>query len=108
MITRAYLHRSEARYGKGWDEDGAVLSISAILHYIHVRLFNIPLLLLLPPSALALQKGALLAASHIATAAVQLIPVVVILAAVIDAPLLLPPPWHAGGLRIARPLLTSK
>jgi hypothetical protein len=66
--------------------------ISAILHYLCVRSCDVPLLLLLPPSALALQGGALHVASHIASAAVQLIPVVVVLAAVLDAPRPLPPP----------------
>ncbi len=66
--------------------------ISAVLRYLCVCLFDVPLLLLLPPPALVLQGGALLAASCIAVAAVQLVPVVVVLAAVIDAPLPLPPP----------------
>jgi hypothetical protein len=67
--------------------------ISAILRYLCVRSFDVPLLLLLPPSALALQGGAHLATGHIAAAAIQLIPVIVVLAAVIDTPLpLLPPP----------------
>ncbi len=65
----------------------AALLISAILRYLCIRSFDVPLLLLLPPSALVLQGGALLAAGCIATAAVQLIPVVVVLAAIIDAPL---------------------
>ncbi len=73
--------------------------ISTILHYLCVCLFDIPLLLLLPPSALALQGGALLATGGIAAAAVQLIPVVVALAAVIDAPLPLPSP--PGALAVA-------
>jgi hypothetical protein len=66
------------------------LSISAILCYLCVRLFDVPLLLLLPLSALVLQGDVLRAAGRIAAAAVQLIPVVVVLAAVIDAPLPLP------------------
>jgi hypothetical protein len=66
--------------------------ISAVLRYLCVCLFDVPLLLLLPAPALALQGVALLAASHIAAVAVQLVPVVVVLAAVIDAPLPLPPP----------------
>jgi hypothetical protein len=70
----------------------AALSISAIICYLCVRLFVVPLLLLLPQSAPALQGGALLAASRIAAANVQLIPVVVVLAAVINAPLSLPSP----------------
>jgi hypothetical protein len=72
----------------------AALSISSILPYLHVCLFDAPLLLLLPLSALALHQGSLRAASRIAPAAgVQLIPIVVVLAAVIDAPLpLFPPP----------------
>jgi hypothetical protein len=71
--------------------------ISAVLRYLCVCLFDVPLLLLLPPPALALQGGALLAASRIAAAAVQLMPVVVVLTAVIDAPLPLPPParWQS-------------
>jgi hypothetical protein len=48
----------------------AALSISAILRYLCICSFDVPLLLLLPPSALALQGGALLAASSIAAAAV--------------------------------------
>ncbi len=63
----------------------AASSISAILRYLCIRSFDVPLLLLLPPSALALQGGALLAAGRIATATAQLVPVVVILAAVINA-----------------------
>jgi hypothetical protein len=79
-------------------------SISTILRYLCVRSFDVPLLLHLPPSALAPQGGALLAAGRIAAAAVQLIPAVVVLAAVISAPLLLPlPPWRAGGRRITHP-----
>ncbi len=66
--------------------------ISAVFRYLCVCLFDVPLLLLLPPPALALQGAALLAASPIATAAVQLVPIVVVLAAVINAPLPLPPP----------------
>jgi hypothetical protein len=62
----------------------ATSSISAILRYLSVCLFNVAPLLLLPLSVLARQGGALLAASRIAAAAV--------LAAVIDAPLLLPLP----------------
>ncbi len=77
-------------------------SISAILRYLCVCLFDVPLLLLLPPPALALQGGALLAASRIAAAAVQLVPVVVVLPAVIDAPLPLPPPQRAGSRHMAR------
>jgi hypothetical protein len=83
----------------------AASSISAILRYLCVRLFNVPLLLLFPLSALALQGGALLAAGRIAAVAVQLIPVVVVLAAVINAPLPLPSPRCAGGCHIARPLM---
>jgi hypothetical protein len=78
------------------------LLISAILCYLCVHLVDTPLLLRLPPSALALQGGALLASGRIAAAAVQLIPIVVVLAAIINAPLPLPPPpWHAGGRHIA-------
>jgi hypothetical protein len=76
----------------------AALLISAILRYLCVCLFDIPLLLLLPPPAFALQESALLAASRIAAAAVQLVPIVVVLAAVIDAPLPLPTP---GALAVA-------
>jgi hypothetical protein len=74
------------------------LLISAILCYLCLCLFDVPLLLLLPPSALAPQGGAFLATGHIAATTVQLIPVVVVLAAVIDAPLLPPPP---GALAVA-------
>jgi hypothetical protein len=78
--------------------------ISAILHYLCICLFDVPLLLLFPLSALVLQGSALLATSSIAAAAVQLIPVVVVLAAIIDAPLgLPPPPPHADSRRIACP-----
>jgi hypothetical protein len=80
----------------------AALLISAVLRYLCVCLFDVPLLLLLPLPALALQGGALLAASRIAAAAVQLVLVVVVLAAVIDAPLPLPPPRRAGSRHIAR------
>jgi hypothetical protein len=76
----------------------AALSISAIIRYLCVCLFDVPLLLLLLPSALALQGGALLATSRIAATAVQLVPVVVVLAAVINTPLPLPPP---GALTVA-------
>jgi hypothetical protein len=65
----------------------------------------VPLLLLLPPSALALQGGALLAAGHIAATAVQLIPIVVILPAVINAPLLPPP---LGILAVATPPIPGR
>jgi hypothetical protein len=73
--------------------------ISAILHYLCVCLFDVPLLLFLPLSAHALQGGALLAAGRIAAAAVQLIPVIVVLASVINAPLPLPSP--PGTLAVA-------
>ncbi len=76
----------------------AALLISAVLRYLWVCLFNVPLLLLLPLPALALQGSALLAACRIAAAAVQLVPIIVVLAAVINAPLLLPPP---GALAVA-------
>jgi hypothetical protein len=102
MITRPYLHEGEARYGNGRDEDRAVLLISVISCYLCLCLFDVPLLLLLSPSALALQEGALLAAGCFAAAAVQLIPIVVVLATVIDAPLPLTPPGRAVGLCIAR------
>jgi hypothetical protein len=83
--------------------------ISAILRYLCVCLFDIPLLLFLPPSALVLQGGALLAASHIAAAAVQLVPIVVVLTAVIDTPLPLPPParWWLPHCPSLEALLTS-
>ncbi len=68
------------------------LLISAILCYRCVRSFNVPLRLLCLPSALVLQGGALLAAKRIAPPAVQLIPIVVVLSAIINAPLPLPPP----------------
>ncbi len=72
--------------------------ISAVLRYLCVCLFNVPLLLLLPLPALALQGGAFLATGRIAAAAVQLVPIVVVLATVIDAPLPLTPP---GALAVA-------
>ncbi len=64
-------------------------------------LFDVPLLLLLFPSALVLQGGSPLAASCIATATVQLIPIVVVLAAFIDASLSLPPPPPLRALVVA-------
>ncbi len=87
----------------------AALLISAIICYLCVCLFDVPLLLLLPPPALALQEGALLAASCIAATAVQLMPVVVVLAAVIDANLPLPPParWQLPHCLSLDTLLTS-
>jgi hypothetical protein len=72
--------------------------ISAVLRHLCVCLFDVPLLLILPPPAFALQGGALLAARHIAATAVQLVPIVVVLATVINAPLPLPPP---GALAVA-------
>jgi hypothetical protein len=97
MITRAYLHGGEARCHVFLVANGHFV-VFPILCYLCACLFDVPLFLLLPPSALALQEGALLAASRIAAAAVQLISIVVILAAVINAPLLLPPP---GALAVA-------
>jgi hypothetical protein len=71
--------------------------ISVVLCYLYVCLFDVPLLLLLPPPALLLQGDALLAISRIAAAVVQLVPVIAVLAAVINAPLPLPPParWRS-------------
>jgi hypothetical protein len=108
MITRAYLHGGEARCHVFLVADGHLV-VSAILRYLCVCLFGVPLLLLLPPSALALQGGALLATSRIAPAAVQLIPVVVVLAAVINAPLPLPAPacWQLPHCPSLDALITS-
>ncbi len=88
----------------------AALLISAILCYLCARSFGVPLFLLLPLSALAFQGGALLAADRIAAAAVQLIPVVAVLAAAINAHLLLPPPpperWRSPHCQSPDALLT--
>ncbi len=88
----------------------AALWISTILCYLCLRLFDVPLLLLCPLSALALHVVALLAASRIAATAVQLIPIAVVFATVLDAPLLLPPPagcWQLPHCLSLDALLTS-